>query len=123
MLVEQYFAQLEAIIADYGSIRSKVVQKDKRSEYLGYFKAELYFPDGSALYVREFVLTRSEIEKYTYVYHYQTADHQLVFRYDDTQHYPDLPNFPHHKHTLDQVVSAVEPSLRFVLDEILDILS
>lgn len=122
MLVEQYFAQLESIIESYGTIRTKTVFKDKRSEYIGYFRAELFFHDGSSLHVREFIFTRSEIDRYTYVYHYQDADNRLIFRYDNTRHFPELPNFPHHKHIPDDTVSAPEPDLQTVLDEVLGIL-
>ena len=118
MLVEDYFAQLESIISSYGIIRSKTIHKDKRSDYIGYFKADLYFQNGSSLHVREFVFTRSEIVKDTYAYHYQDADDQLIFRYDNTRHYPDLSNFPHHKHISENVVPAADLDLRAVLDEI-----
>lgn len=122
MLVEQYFAYLESLIENYGAIRTKAIVKDKRSEHVGYFRAELFFHDGSSLHVREFVFTRSEIDRYTYVYHYQDADNQLIFRYDNTRHFPELPNFPHHKHTPEGPVPVPEPDLSAVLDEILGML-
>jgi hypothetical protein len=94
-------------------------QKDKRSQHIGYFRAELFFPDGSSLHVREFATTQLRIDRYTYVYHYQDADDQLIFRYDNTHHFPDLPDFPHHRHTPYEVASASEPDLQSVIDEIL----
>lgn len=122
MLVDDYFRQLEAIIENCGSIRNQVVHKDKRSGYVGYFRADLYFGSGSRLHVREFVFTRSVIVKDTYAYHYQDAQEQLVFRYDNTQHSADLEDPPHHKHTSTAIVSSTEPNLQTVLDEILDLL-
>ena len=80
MLVDAYFAQLESVINACGSIRAKVVHKDKRSDYVGYFRADLTFYDGSLLHVREFVFTRSEIVKDTYAYHYQDAEERMIFR-------------------------------------------
>ena len=47
MLIDVYFAQLESSINACGSIRAKVITKDKRSDYVGYFRADLYFYDGS----------------------------------------------------------------------------
>lgn len=122
MLVEEYFAQLETLIDACGSVRAKVVHKDKRSDYVGYFRADLYFHDSSLLHVREFVFTRSETIKDTYVYHYQNTEGRMIFRYDNTGHFRSLPNFPHHKHTLAEVVSTPEPNLQVVLDEILNLL-
>ena len=121
MLVEQYFARLESIIDGYGSIRAKTIFKDKRTEHIGYFRAELFFRDGSSLHIREFISTRHRIDRYTYAYHYQDAADRLIFRYDNTRHFPNLPNFPHHKHIPDDVIPASEPDLQDVIDEILDI--
>jgi len=113
---------IESLIDSCGSIRSKVVTKDKRSDYTGYFRADLYFYDGSLLHVREFVFTRHDVSKDTYAYHYQTSAEALIFRYDNTRHFPDLPTFPHHKHTPQEVVAAEEPTLEQILNEVLDIL-
>jgi hypothetical protein len=55
-----------------------------------------------------------------YSYHYQTADETLLFRYDDTPHFPDMATFPHHKHVAarDKVEPATPPDLKAVLLEI-----
>ena len=122
MLVETYFAQLEAIVDACGSIRTSVINKDKRSDYVGYFKADLYFFDGSLLHVREFVFTRSGVVKDTYAYHFQDAEGKLLLRYDNTRHFPELPDYPHHKHLPDRAVSTPEPDLQTVIDEVLRLL-
>ena len=43
MLIDDYFDQLENIINSCGYIQTKIVHKDKRSDYVGYFRADLYF--------------------------------------------------------------------------------
>ena len=58
MLMEQYFSQLEELVASCGAIRSGTIQIDKRSEHIGSFRAELHFHDGSSLHVLEYVQTR-----------------------------------------------------------------
>jgi hypothetical protein len=52
-----------------------------------------------------------------YRYHFQDEQNKLVFRFDNTPHFPGLENFPHHKHIPDKVVGAVEPSILKVIDE------
>lgn len=44
----------------------------------------------------------------------------MIFRYDNSPHFPELLNFPHHKHCGDEanVVSATPPDLPSVLREI-----
>ena len=58
------------------------------------------------------------VRKSKYAYHYQRADGQRVFRYDNAPHYPDLPGFPKHKHEDERVVPAPAPDLSKVLREI-----
>ena len=52
-----------------------------------------------------------------YRYHFQDEHNKLVFRYDNTPHFPILENFPHHKHIPDNVTGVVEPSILKVIDE------
>lgn len=118
MLVDHYFARLDNLIESCSSIRTTIIHKDKRAPYIGHFRADLYFYNDSRLHVREFVFTLPAIIKDAYVYHYQNATGQVIFRYDNTHHFPELPNFPHHKHTPEGVLSSSEPDLQFVLDEI-----
>ena len=74
--------------------------------------------DGSMLQVHEALVVQAfTITKTRYNYHYQRADGTLVFRYDNAPHYPDLPGFPEHKHSGEQVLSAPAPDLSQVLIE------
>jgi hypothetical protein len=38
----------------------------------------------------------------------------VIFRYDSTPHFPDLPTFPHHKHLPHTVISADQPDIAHV---------
>lgn len=52
-----------------------------------------------------------------YRYHFQDANNNLVFRYDNTPHFPEVENFPHHKHLPNGVAPAEQPSIVEVLEE------
>jgi len=43
--------------------------------------------------------------------------YNLVFRYDNTPHFPGLEGFPHHKHLSDKVTGTEEPSILKVIEE------
>jgi hypothetical protein len=118
MFVEEYFDALETLVQDCGYIQSTAITRDKRSDYVGFFRAMLYFPDDSILHVREFVFTKTRIIKDMYAYQYQDSNGHPIFRYDNTRHFPDLPTFPHHKHLPSQVIPAKEMSLEAVIQEI-----
>jgi len=48
-----------------------------------------------------------------------SADGNLIFRYDDSDHFLHLPTAPHHKHIgTDKVIGTSLPSLESVLKEI-----
>ena len=78
--------------------------------------------DGSMLHIREFVNVTGAVERQTYAYQYMAADHRLIFRYDNTDHYAhlQLTDPPHHKHDGEEahVVSSSAPTLAEVLVEI-----
>ena len=119
-MIEDYFRQVETLIATAGIVHSSSVTYDKRSAYLGFIRGVIYFLDGSQLHLREFVNVEHGIERYMYAYHYRRPDGSLIFRYDNTPHFPALPTFPHHKHEASEasVVAASPPDLQAILTEI-----
>ncbi len=76
--------------------------------------------DESQLHFWEFVNTQPKVVRFTYVYNHQAADGSMIFRYDNTSHFPTLSSFPHRKHLSDgtSVEAYVEPTLAQVLAEI-----
>lgn len=119
-MIEDYFRQVDALIASASIVHSSSITYDKRSTYIRFIRGNIYFLDGSILHLREFVNIQHGIERYLYAYHYQRPDGTLVFRYDNTPHFPALPTFPHHKHegSESNVVAASQPDLRAILTEI-----
>jgi hypothetical protein len=97
--------------------------EDVRTLHEGFFKARMIFFDNSVLSFREYVNSNFEpIERYTYSFHY-FKNEQLIFRYDNTPHFPQLKTFPHHKHLSDgTVIESDYPELKNVLNEIETIL-
>jgi hypothetical protein len=55
-----------------------------------------------------------------YVYQYQSSTDILVFRYDNTPHFPTLPTFPHHRHVGSEtnVMAAMPPDLPTLFAEV-----
>lgn len=77
------------------------------------------FHDGSLLDFDEAVLLRNEqIVKLRYAYHYQNESGEVIFRYDNAPHYPNILTYPHHKHVGSAVEPAQVPDLSEVLREI-----
>ncbi|MCP4428105.1 MAG: hypothetical protein GY803_26765 [Chloroflexi bacterium] len=118
-MIEDYYQALLEAIAASPLARSSAVVLDKRTSRVGLIRGDLYFANDSRLHFRELVeLQANAVTRHMYSYHYQDANQTLIFRYDDTPHFPDLPDFPHHKHIGTQVISAEPPDLTAVLQEI-----
>jgi len=97
----------------------EILDRSDRPGQTSEFYARVRFLDASQLQVVEkLVVERFTILKVRYAYHYQRANGELVFRYDNVPHYPDIKTFPHHKHIGETVISSRPPDLSEVLREI-----
>ena len=87
------------------------------------FSAEVEFPNGSVLYVtEEWIMEPNTVQCVHYIYHYQDRKGNLIFRYDNAPHHPEVETHPEHKHVGTRVVAARRPDLADVLREIDDII-
>ena len=88
----------------------------------GYLRARLMLADGSQLEFAEYMQRSSagEIVVITYSYHWADAHNQLITRWDNTPHFPELSGFPDHIHdgATGQVTPGQPMSIFTVLDAI-----
>lgn len=117
--IHRYFRRIGNWISHCRAVERQDVHTEKRTSFEGYLRGELVFKDGSRLHFRELVTTEPSVSLVSYTYQYMQADGKLIFRYDDSDHYPNLPTAPHHKHIGKTNVIATEPpDLKRVLQEI-----
>jgi len=122
MTIDAYLeAMKERLVTDPLVTQFHVIRE--RSTLLdGYLRARLTLADGSQLECSEYMQRSSDgaIAVITYNYHWTDANHELIARWDNTPHFPDLPGFPDHIH--DGATGEVTPgqpmSIFTVLDEI-----
>ena len=69
-----------------------------------------------------FVIVDNQITYIDYRYHFQDDKNSLIFRYDSTPHFPNLPSFPHHKHLSNNVIACEKPHIADVLQEVMEFL-
>ncbi|MBI3163874.1 MAG: hypothetical protein HYZ24_04265 [Chloroflexi bacterium] len=120
-MIEEYFESVKALLQSLTLSQSPEVDYDYRDRETGFLKGDLVFKDGSRLHFREFVQVKQNqpVYRYMYAFQYMKADGTLIFRYDDTKHFPHLSSAPHHKHIGEnEVVAADAPDLQSVLKEI-----
>ena len=119
-MIETYFRSILLALRASPVVQAHDIAFDKRGPSAGYVRGVVFCVDESQLHFREFVNTQPKVDRFTYVYHYQAADGLMIFRYDNTPHFPTLSSFPHHKHLSDgtSVVACATPTLAQVLAEI-----
>jgi hypothetical protein len=85
----------------------------------GIIEVRLRFWDGSLLEFVEVLIEHGVVlVKTEYAYHYQDAQNQLIFRYDNAPHHPEISTHPHHKHTPQSIEPATPPHLGDVILEV-----
>ncbi|RLC13951.1 MAG: hypothetical protein DRI57_15335 [Deltaproteobacteria bacterium] len=102
-LKDAYTELYEEVILEYDRVNLRI---------------RIRFLSGYLLELNEAVILEAEqIKHLDYRYHFQDRENKLVFRYDNTPHFPDIGSFPHHKHLKDNVISSVKPSILGVIEE------
>jgi hypothetical protein len=122
MTIEAYLqAMKEHFVTDPIITRFSVI-RERSTLVDGYLRARLALANGSQLEFSEYVQQSSagEIVVITYSYHWTDANNQLITRWDNTPHFPDLPGFPDHMHdgATGEVTTGQPMSIFTVLDEI-----
>jgi len=122
MLLNTYQNNLVSIIQKYvdnGYIMSFNFSVDTRSNYIGFIQDSLEFLQGSQLFFREYVDLQESIEKLSYSFHYQDQYNNLIFRYDNAKHKPNL-GYSEHKHIRDKIMPSKIPEIEQVILEIIN---
>lgn len=119
MSLYHYLVRLETVLHARQDINVELLQIDVVTIGVK-FSSELRFYDGSRLSVAEQLepVGKRDYNRVAYKFHYQDKDGNLIFRYDNSPHYPHLSTFPAHKHIGSTVVEAEPPDLNEVLAEI-----
>ncbi len=117
--VEEYFNHVQQLINHTPDAAIERYEEQLLSETRGGLRIRLRFPDDALLEISEaIVIVAGEPHWIAYRYHYQGPSTELVFRYDDAPHHPEIPTHPDHKHSRDQVLGNPRPSIDQVLLEV-----
>ena len=80
-------------------------------ESVQFLQARAEMRDGSVLYVREAIFPHQS----KYSYHWQAKTGELLLRWDNAPHHPQISTHPDHKH----VGAEVLPSNRISIEDVL----
>jgi len=119
----EYVLQLKAKLAISPIVASFDIVEEKVWPDRGYIRIRMALSNGDFLEAAEYFVLEDE-ECVTHRYRYQWMDgerRELRKRWDNVEHYPDLPNFPHHVHVGRE--ENVEPGERLSIVQLLDVLA
>jgi len=117
-MINRYFERIGKVIAGFQEmIAAHTIRKRTYNDTQGLISGEIEFIDDSELSFMELKNTE-QVEKKKYKYHYMNNAKEMIFRYDNAKHHPEINTFPHHKHTQGEIDKSAEPELIDVLSEI-----
>jgi hypothetical protein len=112
MLLDEYLNNIKELLDNTAFVVNQSLTIDKRAQQQAHIFGFLIFINESELHFREFIdASESNIDKLAYSYHLQDKYNNLLFRYDNAKHKPDL-GFNEHKHCLKDIIYAPAPHLK-----------
>jgi len=119
-VIRKFISEIEKSINSSSIVLSSNIQKYfGPGEEAAYLKGHLLIIDSSILEIAIFATeSRKTLSIEKYRLNYMSSTGQMLFRYDNAPHHPEIDNCPHHKHTSDKIVPSTMPSLKDILNEI-----
>ena len=117
--VEEYFTAVRQLLESVSEAHAERYDEQILTATRGNLRIRLRFSDQSLLEISEAIALIGEAPHWlSYRYHYHSPGTGLGFRYDNAPHHAEVPTFPDHKHTGDDVVASPRPSIEQVLQEV-----
>jgi hypothetical protein len=118
-MIEQYFFNIERIISRFDTILTYSLQKRVINQNFGIISGSLRYSHGILDFLEVVRISDSgKPIKKKFKYHFRGLNNEMIFRYDNVPHHPDVESFPLHKHIGTKVVACNEPDLFEVISEI-----
>ena len=98
MQVIDYFLEMQSLIRNSTFVENVDVGYEVKSKSIGLVHGILEVIDGSTLQFMELInIKRDKMTRLKYRFHLMNANDEMVFRYDNAPHYPEITTHPHHK--------------------------
>lgn len=122
-MIDDYFHEIESAIRYTPDVIHCDISTTRINEFAGIIKGRVQFPTVVLDFIEVIYLRHNpKRSKKKYKFHVMNCENELIFRYDNVPHFPNLLSFPHHKHTTDDVIESDEPTIHHVLREIRNLL-
>ena len=111
-ILSQYFEDIDDSIRNLENANVERYEEEVLTSSRANLRIRVRFLSGHLLEVNEaIVIVKDQLKHLGYRYHFQDQENNLIFRYDNTPHFPELKSFPHHKHLKNKVEDSNEPQM------------
>lgn len=95
----EYLHHIKAIILGSHHVANIEIVREEALEELGLYRFRIKLIDGSLLEMFErFSVQGNNVQVLKYSFHWQNIDGQLLRRWDNASHHPEISTHPHHMH-------------------------
>jgi hypothetical protein len=116
--LSQYLDKIESSVKSLEGIYVERYEEEILTVNRVNLRIRIRFQTGYMLEVNESIIgEENRITQLGYRYHFQDPKNNMVFRYDNTPHFPELDTYPHHKHLPEEVIPSKQLSIREVIEE------
>jgi Family of unknown function (DUF6516) len=117
-LLQDYLNAVELAISSLTNVYVEQYIEEILTAKRANLRIRLRFISGCLLELNEAIIVEADnLVSLDYRYHCQDVQNRLLFRYDNTPHFPALSSFPHHKHLPDDVIVSAKPTIFHVIKE------
>jgi hypothetical protein len=121
MLPNHLSKYLESVEDAIGKLEDAYVERYEEEILTAYrvnLRIRIRFQTGHMLELNEAIISeKNQIMHIGYRYHFHDRKNSMVFRYDNTPHFPELDTYPHHKHISKKVIAVDQPTIFAVIEE------
>jgi len=116
--LSKYLSEIETSVRNLEKVYVERYEEELLSPGRVNLRIRIRFQNGHMLEMSEAIVSESDnLKRLGYRYHFQNDQNEIIFRYDNTPHFPGLDNFPHHKHLPEDVVGTEVPAIVNVINE------
>lgn len=119
-MIGAYFESLKKQARSFRLLKEFKLIREFVDQNKGFIRFKMNLVDGSEIHVFEYVTMK--LEKLDYSYHLQDKNKDLIVRWDNAPHHPELENYPHHFHDAQTVKGVPKKTFLNILDDISEIL-
>jgi hypothetical protein len=115
----EYYASVQKAVLAAPHVIQTDISFDEISEEECYIRGVLTLNGGYELHIAEYVVTGPEFKREKYRFHLQSTDANMIARWDNAPHHPEVETHPNHLHLGEKIKPSPSIDISQVLTAVL----